>query len=159
MVTVDITAGTDLHSVDEFKRLVVKQKGISVVRLEDVANVTLGAENYDFDALMNDKQAVFIGIKVAPDANVLSVIGDVREAMPEIQAQLPAGLNATINYDSTDYINNPIYAVEKTLVAAVVIVTLGIFLFLGAPRSVLIPATAIPLSLIGPLFITRKRVV
>src|SRR3546814_15849745 len=58
MVTVDITAGTDLHSVDEFKRLVVKQKGISVVRLEDVANVTLGAENYDFDALMNDKQAV-----------------------------------------------------------------------------------------------------
>src|SRR3546814_10186271 len=74
MVTVDITAGTDLHSVDEFKRLVVKQKGISVVRLEDVANVTLGAENYDFDALMNDKQAVFIGIKVAPDANVLSVI-------------------------------------------------------------------------------------
>src|SRR3546814_4656833 len=106
MVTVDITAGTDLHSVDEFKRLVVKQKGISVVRLEDVANVTLGAENYDFDALMNDKQAVFIGIKVAPDANVLSVISDVREAMPEIQAQLPAGLNAKLNYDSTDYINN-----------------------------------------------------
>src|SRR3546814_8426690 len=102
---------------------------------------------------MNDKQAVFICIKVAPDANVLSKISDVREAMPEIQAQWPAGLNAHINYDSTDYINNAIYEVEKTLVEALVIVTLVIFLFLGAPRSLLIPAIAIPLSLIGAFFI------
>lgn len=153
MVTVDITAGTDLHTVEEFKNLVVKQKGISVVRLQDVANVTLGAENYDSDALMDDQNAVFIGIKVAPEANVLSVIGEVRKVFPDVQAQLPAGLYAKINYDATDYINNAIREVEKTLIEALVIVTLVIFLFLGAPRSVAIPAIAIPLSLIGGFFI------
>ncbi|WP_020649174.1 efflux RND transporter permease subunit [Solimonas variicoloris] len=153
MVTVDITAGTDLHTVEEFKQLVVKQSGISVVRLQDVANVTLGAEQYDFDALMDDRQAVFVGIKVAPEANVLEVIKKVRDAFPDIQAQLPAGINGKINYDATDYINNAIDEVIKTLIEALVIVTLVIFLFLGAPRSVLIPALAIPLSLIGGFFI------
>src|SRR3546814_13008794 len=98
---------------------------------------------------MNDKQAVFIGIKVAPDANVLSVISDVREAMPEIQAQLPAGLNAKINYDSTDYINNAISEAEQTLVEALVIVMLVVFLFLGARSSVLLTAIALPLLQTG----------
>ena len=153
VVTVDITAGTDLHTVDEFRHLIVKQKGISVVRLQDVANVMLGAEQYDLDARIDDKPAVFIGIKVAPNANVLSVIKDVREAYPAIQAQLPNGIYSRINYDATDYINNAILEVEKTLAEALVIVTLVIFLFLGAPRSVLIPALAIPLSLIGAFFI------
>ncbi|MFT4046216.1 MAG: efflux RND transporter permease subunit [Solimonas sp.] len=153
VVTVDITAGTDLHTVDEFRNLIVKQKGISVVRLQDVANVMLGAEQYDLDARIDDKPAVFIGIRVAPNANVLSVIRDVREAFPEIQRQLPDGIYSRINYDATDYINNAILEVEKTLIEALVIVTIVIFLFLGAPRSVLIPALAIPLSLIGAFFI------
>ncbi|HET8881520.1 MAG TPA: efflux RND transporter permease subunit [Solimonas sp.] len=153
VVTVDITAGTDLHSVEGFKRLIVKQEGISVVRLQDVATVSLGAEQYDFDARIDDKPAVFVGIKVAPNANVLTVIRDVRNAFPEIQAQLPTGLYARINYDATDYINNAIREVVKTLVEALLIVTLVIFLFLGAPRSVLIPALAIPLSLIGGFFV------
>ena len=65
-VSVDLTAGTDLHSVDEFKKLVVRQKGNTLVRLEDVANVTLGAENYDFNVAFNGQRSVFIGIKVAP---------------------------------------------------------------------------------------------
>jgi len=153
VVTVDITAGTDLHTVEEFRNLVVKQKGYSVVRLQDVANVTLGAENYDFDARIDDERAVFIGIRVAPNANVLSVIREVRKVYPEIQAQLPDGIYSRINYDATDYINSAIDEVVKTLVEALVIVTLVIFLFLGAPRSVLIPAVAIPLSLIGAFFI------
>lgn len=153
MVSVDITAGTDLHSVQEFKNMVVKNKGDSIVRLQDVANVVLGAEDYNFSALMNGKPAVFIGIKVAPDANLLSVIGDVRKAFPDIKQQLPDGLNGSIVYDATDYINSSIKEVVKTLAEALVIVTLVIFLFLGAPRSVVIPTIAIPLSLIGAFFV------
>ncbi|MDR3416467.1 MAG: efflux RND transporter permease subunit [Nevskia sp.] len=153
MVSVDMTAGTDLHSVEEFKQLVIKSKGNATVRLQDVANVMLGAENYDFGALMNGKPAVFIGIKVAPDANLLSVIGEVRRVFPEIREQLPDGLDGKIVYDVTDYINSAIHEVEKTLVEALLIVTAVIFLFLGAPRSVLIPAVAIPLSLIGAFFV------
>ena len=153
MVSVDITASTDLHSVDEFKNLVIKSKGDQVVRLQDVANVMLGAEDYDFSALMNGKPAVFIGIKVAPDANLLSVIGDVRKAFPEIKAQLPDGLNGKIVYDATGYVNSAIHEVLKTLIEALLIVSVVIFLFLGAPRSVMIPAIAIPLSLIGAFFV------
>ncbi len=153
MVSVDITASTDLHSVDEFKNLVIKNKGDQVVRLQDVANVMLGAEDYDFSALMNGKPAVFIGIKVAPDANLLSVIGDVRKAFPEIKAQLPDGLNGKIVYDATEYVNSAIHEVLKTLIEALLIVSVVIFMFLGAPRSVMIPAIAIPLSLIGAFFV------
>ena len=153
MVSVDITASTDLHSVDEFKQLVIKNKGNAVVRLQDVANVMLGAEDYNFSALMNGKPAVFIGVKVAPDANLLSVISDVRKAFPDIKAQLPDGLNGKIVYDATDYVNSAIREVVKTLIEALLIVSVVIFLFLGAPRSVMIPAIAIPLSLIGGFFV------
>ncbi|SEQ54064.1 multidrug efflux pump [Solimonas aquatica] len=149
MVTMDITAGTDLHSVEEFRKLVIRQSGFSVVRLEDIANVTLGSENVDFDSLKDGTSSVFVGIKVAPDANVLTVNRAVREVFPDIAAQLPEGLEGSIDYDSSEYINNAIAEVEKTLIEALVIVTFVIFLFLGAPRSVLIPAVAIPLSLIG----------
>ncbi len=149
MVSVDLTAGTDLHSVDEFRNLIIKRKGDAVVRLGDVGNVELGAENYDFTASFDGKPAVFIGIKVAPDANLLSVIQGVRDIFPDIAAQLPNGLTGKIVYDATAYINSSIHEVEKTLTEALLIVTAVIFLFLGTPRSVAIPAIAIPLSLIG----------
>ena len=153
MVSVDLTAGTDLHTVDEFKNLVVKRKGDAVVRLQDVANVMLGAEDYDFNVSFDGKQSVFVGIKVAPDANLLTVIKGVRDVFPEIQAQLPTGLTAKIAYDATGYINSAIEEVVKTLIEALLIVTLVIFLFLGSMRSVLIPTIAIPLSLIGGFFV------
>ena len=153
MVSVDLTAGTDLHSVDEFRKLSVKQKNGAIVRLEDVANVTLGAEDYDFNVAFSGKQAVFIGIKVAPDANVLDVAQRVREAMPDIQAQLPGGLGGEIVYDGTEFVTASIHEVVKTLVEALLIVTLVIFLFLGSPRAVIIPVVAMPLSLIGTFFV------
>ncbi|TXH05808.1 MAG: multidrug efflux protein [Nevskiaceae bacterium] len=153
MVSVDLTAGTDLHSVDEFKNLVIKRKGDAVVRLQDVANVLLGAENYDFNVSFDGKQSVFIGIKVAPDANLLTVIKGVRNVFPEIVEQLPAGLTGKIAYDATGYVNSAIDEVAKTLAEALLIVTAVIFLFLGSPRSVLIPTIAIPLSLIGAFFV------
>src|SRR4249920_1012048 len=152
-VSVDLTAGTDLHSVAEFKKLAVKQKDGAIVRLEDVANVVLGAEDYDSNVSFSGKLAVFIGIKVAPDANILDVAQRVRDAMPAIQSQLPAGLSGEIVYDGTAFITSSIHEVVKTLIEALLIVTLVIFLFLGSFRAVIIPVIAMPLSLIGTFFV------
>jgi multidrug efflux pump len=153
MVSVDLTAATDLHSVDEFKQLAIKQKDGAIVRLEDVANVVLGAEDYDANVSFSGKLAVFIGIKVAPDANILDVAQRVRDAMPDIQSQLPSGLQGEIVYDGTKFITASIHEVVKTLIEALIIVTLVIFLFLGSFRAVIIPVVAMPLSLIGTFFV------
>lgn len=153
MISVDLTAGTDLHSVDEFKNLVIKNKGSALVRLQDVATVTLGAENYDASTRFDGKQSVFIGIKVAPDANSLTVIKDVRKVFPDILAEMPEGIHGEISYDATAYIRASISEVQKTLIEALLIVTVVIFLFLGSFRSVLIPVVAMPLSLIGGFFV------
>jgi len=152
-VTVDLTADSSLHTVDEFKQLVVRQAHGAIVRLEDVATVTLGSENYDFNVAFSGKRSVFIGIKVAPDANVLDVAQRVRDAFPEIQHQLPNGLTGKIVYDGTDFVNSSINEVIKTLVEALLIVTLVIFLFLGSLRAVIIPVIAMPLALIGAFFV------
>jgi len=153
MVTVDLTAATDLHSVQEFKQLVIKQNGDSIVRLEDVAEVTLGAENYDLNVAFSGKRSVFIGIKVAPEANILDVAQRVRAAFPELQSQLPTGVTGQIVYDSTEFINTSIKEVVKTLVETLLIVTVVIFLFLGSVRAVIVPLIAMPLSLIGTFFV------
>lgn len=153
MVSVDLTAGTDLHSVDEFRNLVIKNKGSALVRLQDIATVTLGAENYDASTRFDGKQSVFIGIKVAPDANALTVIKDVRKVFPDILAEMPEGIHGEISYDATAYIRASISEVQKTLIEALLIVTVVIFLFLGSFRSVLIPVVAMPLSLIGGFFV------
>ncbi|HET6545181.1 MAG TPA: efflux RND transporter permease subunit [Rhodanobacteraceae bacterium] len=153
MISVDLTADTDLHSVDEFRQLAVKQKDGAIVRLEDVANVVLGAENYDFSVAFSGQQSVFVGIKVAPDANILNVAERVRNAFPDIQAQLPTGLTGKIVYDATDFINTSIHEVVKTLLEALLIVTIVIFLFLGSVRAVIVPVLAMPLSLIGAFFV------
>jgi multidrug efflux pump len=153
MVSVDLTASTDLHSVDEFRQLAVKQKGGAIVRLQDVATVVLGAEDYDSNVAFSGKLAVFIGIKVAPDANLLSVAKSARDAMPEIQSQLPSGLSGQVVYDSTEFVVSSIHEVIKTLVEALLIVTAVIYLFLGSLRAVIIPVIAMPLSLIGTFFV------
>ena len=148
MVSVNLVANTDLQTADEFKNLVVKQKDKGVVvRLGEIADVVLGAENYDSDVRFNGQTATFMGIWVLPTANSLDVIKRVRAAMPEIQAQLPAGMTAGIPYDSTLYIQDAIDEVSTTLAETLLIVIIVIFLFLGSFRSVLIPIVAIPISL------------
>jgi multidrug efflux pump len=153
MVAVDLSADTSLHSVDDFKRLVVKQQGGAIVRLEDVANVVLGAENYDFTTAFGGRNAVFIGIKVAPDANVLDVAKRVTNKFPEIRAAMPSGITGDIVYDSTKFIRSSIDEVEKTLGLALLIVSAVIFLFLGSFRAVAVPLIAMPLSLIGAFYV------
>ncbi|MYM96589.1 efflux RND transporter permease subunit [Duganella vulcania] len=153
MVTVPLTAGTDLHTVEEFKALAVKQAGGAIVHLEDIATVTLGSENYDFNVAFSGVRSVFIGIKVAPEANILDVAKRVREAFPPIKEQLPNGLTGEIVYDSTEFINTSIDEVVKTLIEALVIVTIVIYLFLGSFRAVIVPVIAMPLSLVGTFFV------
>jgi multidrug efflux pump len=152
-VTVDLTTDSNLHSVDEFRQLAIKQVNGAIVRLQDVATVSLGSDSYDFNVAFSGKRSVFIGIKVAPDANVLDVAKRVRGAFPDIQSQLPSGLTGKIVYDGTEFVNSSITEVVKTLAEALLIVTLVIFLFLGSLRAVIIPVIAMPLSLIGTFFV------
>jgi len=149
MVQVNLNASTNLHSVDEFRNMAVKQQGNAIVRLQDVANVTLGSDDYDSQVSFDGRKAVYIGIKVAPSANLLDVIAGVRKVFPDIQADLPQGINGKIVYDSTKFVNSSIHEVIKTLLEALLVITLVVFAFLGSPRSVAIPVIAIPLSLIG----------
>jgi len=153
MVSVNLVANTDLRTPEEFRQLVVKEEKGVVVRLGDIADVVLGAENYESDVRFNGQGATFMGIWVLPTANSLDVIAKVRAAMPEIQAQLPAGMKAGIPYDSTAYIQDAIDEVLKTLTETLLIVVVVIFLFLGSMRSVIIPVVAIPISLVGAVFL------
>ena len=155
LVQVNLTANTDLRSVPEFKRLVIREQDGATVRLEDIAEVVLGAEDYDTEVRFSGQTAVFMGIWALPNANSIDVIGRVRVEMEGIQSQLPTGLQARIAYDATNYITNAIHEVLRTLGDTLVIVVVVIFLFLGSFRSVLIPVVAIPLSLIGAVFLMQ----
>lgn len=149
MITVNMVANTDLRSKEEFEQLIVKRDGETLIRLSDVADVVLGAENYDEDVRFGGQAATFMGIWVLPSANSLDVIREIRALIPEIRQALPSGMNVGIPYDSTAYINDALHEVMKTLIETIVIVILVIFLFLGSIRSVLVPVVAIPLSLVG----------
>src|SRR5438105_2156971 len=153
MVSVNLIANTDLRTAEEFRQLVVKEDKGVVVRLGEIADVVLGAQNYEQDVRFNGETATFMGIWVLPTANSLEVIKNVRAAIPEIQSQLPPGMKAGIPYDSTKYIQDAINEVLRTLTETLLIVILVIFLFLGSFRSVLIPVIAIPISLVGAVFL------
>ncbi len=149
MIQVNLTSTTNLHTVEEFRDLIIKPVNGANVRLRDVAEVSLGADSYEARVTVNRQNGVFIGIQVAPRANLLTVIKSVRAIFPDIQAQLPQGLEGRIDFDSTTFVNASIHEVTVTLIEALVIVMVVIFVFLGSPRSVVIPVVAIPLSLVG----------
>jgi multidrug efflux pump len=153
MVAVNLVANTDLRNSDEFKQMVIKQQNGVVVRLGEIADIVLGAENYDSDVRFNGETATFMGIWVLPTANSLDVIKSVRGALPEIRSQLPTGMKVGVPYDATAYIQDAINEVLHTLTETLLIVIVVIFLFLGSFRSVLIPVVAIPVSLIGAVFL------
>lgn len=153
MFTVNLTADTGLTTVDQFRQMVIKSQNGAIIRLGDIGKVSLGATNYDSAVKFNGVAAVYIGIQVTPDANVLTVIDKVKKAFPPIVQQLPQGLNAKIVYDTTEFVTSSIHEVVVSIAEALIIVTLVTFLFLGSIRSVLIPVIAIPLSLIGTFFI------
>ena len=151
-VQTTINAQTSLDNASAFGQLIVSARGDALVRLSDISDITLGAENANSSSVFNGLKAVFVGIYSTPTANPLTVIADVRKTFPDIKAQLPPGMTADIAYDSTKFIDASIREVEKTLIEAAVIVIVVIFLFLGSLRSTLIPMVTIPLSLIGVMF-------
>ncbi|MBZ2188806.1 efflux RND transporter permease subunit [Alcanivorax sp. JB21] len=154
MVSVDLTAQTDLQTAAEFEQLIVREEGGAIIRLDDIADIELGAESYATTVTFGDQAATFIGIEVAPDANALDVIQAVREVWDtDIIPELPDGLSGDIPYDSTEYIQSAISEVLTTIVEAVIIVIVVIFLFLGSLRSVIIPTVAVPLSMVGAMFL------
>ncbi|MBU3600929.1 efflux RND transporter permease subunit [Polynucleobacter sp. AM-25C3] len=155
MVAVDLVAGTDLHTLDEFRKLVIKKDGINIVYLDQVASVTMGSEDYNTNVAFSGKKSVFIAIKVAPQANLLDVAARVRAAVPDIQQQLPTGMSGKVVYDSTKFITTSIDEVVMTLLEALLIVTIVIYLFLGSARAVAVPVIAMPLSLIGTFFLMQ----
>jgi multidrug efflux pump len=155
-ITINLNASTNLHTKEEFEQLIVLQQKGALVRVRDIADVVLGAETYDSSVTFNGESATFVAINVLPTANPLSVIKDVRAVLPEIRAQLPRGLMLSVPYDATAYINDSIDEVIHTLVEALGIVIVVIFLFLGSVRSVLIPVVAMPLSLVGAFFLMKS---
>ncbi|MFA6283076.1 MAG: efflux RND transporter permease subunit [Desulfurivibrionaceae bacterium] len=155
LIQINLTANTDLRSVEEFKRLVIREENGATIRLADIGEVVLGAEDYDNEVRFSGQTATFIGIWPLPNANSLDMIKLVRTEMASIEKDLPTGLKGRLAYDATAYIDNAINEVLKTLGDTLIIVMVVIFLFLGSFRSVLIPVVAIPLSLIGGLFLMQ----
>ncbi len=154
-IQVNLTANTNMNTVDDFRRLAIRGQNGAIIRLEDVADIVLGAEDYDTEVRFSGQTAVFMGIWSLPNANSLDVIKRVRAEMEAIQRELPSGMHARVAYDATDYINNAIHEVISTLIDTLLIVVVVIFLFLGSFRSVLIPLVAIPISLIGAVFLIQ----
>src|SRR5246500_941734 len=153
MTSINLVANTDLQSVADFQELAVKQSNGAIVRLKDVGQVELGAANYDTDVRFSGNTATFMGIYVLPNANAIDVIKSVRAALPAIEKQLPVGMNLGVPYDATEYINSAIHDVTETLMETLCIVMIVIFLFMGSFRAVFIPIGAIPISLVGALFL------
>jgi len=155
LLQVNLTANTDLHTADDFKKLVVREDKGTLLRLGDIADVVLGAEDYDTEVRFSGQRAVFMGVWVLPNANSVDVIKRVRAEMEQIKKELPTGMTGEIAYDATAYINDAIHEVVKTLIDTLLIVMVVIFLFLGSVRSVIVPVVAIPISLIGALFLMQ----
>src|SRR6516164_4752563 len=155
LVQVNLTANTDLHTADQFKQMVIRRENDTIVRLQDVADVELGAEDYDTEVRFNGQTAVFMGMFPLPNANTIEVVKRIRAEMMAIQKDLPQGLKAGIAYDASEYISNAIHEVVGTLTDTLLIVVVVIFLFLGSFRSVLVPVVAIPVSLIGGIFLMQ----
>jgi multidrug efflux pump len=150
---INLTATTDLSSEEEFRRLVVRSSDGTLVRLSDIARAELGAEDYDSTSWYKGKPAIFIGMEQAPGANPLTVAQRVRDLMPEIRTQLPEGLDAHIPYDASVFIEDSIDEVFQTLIEAVCIVLVVVYLSLGSARAAIVPAVAVPLSLVGAAFL------
>lgn len=155
-VQVNLTANTDLHTVEEFKQLVIRRENDTIVRLQDVADVEMGAEDYDTEVRFTGQTAIFIGIFPLPHANTIDVVKRVRAELDSIRRDLPKGLEGSIAYDASEYISSAIDEVLGTLTETLIIVVLVIFFFLGSFRSALVPILAIPVSLIGSVFLMQS---
>lgn len=152
LVSANLVANTDLHNIDDFKHLIIKESNGRTIRLSDIANIELGTESSDLEVRLSGETAVFMAIYTVPSANTVEVIRQARKELDAIKEGLPKGLNARMANDTTIYIESSIKEVTHTLIETLSIVILVIFLFLGSVRSALIPVIVIPIALIGAIF-------
>jgi multidrug efflux pump len=152
-IKISLTSNTDVASTEQFENLVIKSTADTIVRLKDIARVELGSQTYDNIALYKGKPSTYVAINIAPGSNPLSVAERVKELLPDIKSQLPASLQVELPYDASEFIDDSINEVIKTLIEAVGIVLIIVFLCLGSLRAAIIPSVAVPLSLIGGAFI------
>ncbi len=146
---INITAGTDLRDLDAFRQMVVKRVDGGIVKLGDVATVEIGGQNYDSSSMTSGRRSVTIAITPTPDGNPLEIVKAVKALLPGIQRVAPPSVEVISQFDVAHFVNASIDEVSHTLVEAIVIVIVVIFLFLGSLRAVLIPVVTIPLSLVG----------
>ncbi|MGF2687703.1 efflux RND transporter permease subunit [Marinobacter sp. DUT-3] len=150
---ISMTSDTDVGSLDQFQELVIKESDGSLIRLKDIARVELGSESYDQLALYKGQPATYVAIELSPGANPLTVAKLVKDQLPDIERQLPSGLDVRLAYDASDFIDSSINEVIQTLVEALLIVLVVVFLCLGSVRAAIVPSVAVPLSLVGGAFV------
>lgn len=149
-ITIPIVARGRLSSINEFEDIVIKANSDgSILRLRDVADVALEAQSYTTESGINGENAAVLEIKMLPGMNAMQVSKQVKKAMKEISQRFPQGISYEIPFDMTEYISQSINEVYKTLFEALLLVILVVFLSLQSWRATLIPAIAVPISLIG----------
>jgi multidrug efflux pump len=146
---INISAATDLTDVSQFGDLVIKSGAGGLVRLRDVATVEIGGQNYDASALTDGRRSISIAIQPTPDGNPLDIVREAMARIKDMQRVAPPGLTVVSQFDVAHFVNAAIDEVVRTLVEAILIVIVVIFLFMGSLRAVLIPVVTIPLSLVG----------
>jgi multidrug efflux pump len=152
LVAYSIETATTLQTPETFGELPVRAQGDEIVRLRDVARIELGAASDDVKVTFNGEEGIFLAVSASPGANPLEASAGLREQLPQIQRELPPGMEIELVYDATRNISESIEEVFKTIAEAAAIVVLVILLFLGSFRSVVIPIVTIPLSLVGVCF-------
>lgn len=152
-LTINLTTTTDVNQPENFRKLIIRNQNGSLVRLQDIARAELGSDDYETTTWYKGIPSVFIGIEQAPGANPVDVADAVNALIPKIDAQLPHGLQVKVPYDASQFIKSSISEVYKTIFEAVLIVLVVIYLTLGSLRAAIIPAVAVPLSLVGAAFI------
>ncbi|MDX1756444.1 MAG: efflux RND transporter permease subunit [Marinobacter sp.] len=150
---ITLTSDTDVADPDQFRDLVIRESEGTLIRLRDIARVELGSESYDELALYKGQPATYVAIELSPGANPLTVAGLVKAELPDIERQLPSGLEVRLAYDASDFIDDSIDEVIQTLIEALLIVLVVVFLTLGSLRAAIVPSVAVPLSLVGGVFL------
>ncbi len=149
LVQVSLLANTDLRSTTEFENLIVTDRDGAVVRLSDVANVELGAEEPDMIAKFNGDEAVYVGVWPTIGSNEIEVSHRLHAEIARITPTLPPDIQLRVAYDGTIFMQDALKEITKTLMETILIVGIVVFLFLGSIRTALVPLVAMPVSLIG----------
>jgi len=148
-VSADIVVNGQISHAEDYKPLIVGYHNGQAVRLSDVADVVDSVQNLRAGGYLNGKRAVVLTISRQPNANIIDTVTRIYAQLPSLVASIPKGINATVVMDRTTTIKASVYNVERTLLISIVLVILVVFVFLRSPRAVLIPAVAVPTSLIG----------